>query len=135
MENELICLDTSILIEYFRKGNKENSFFYQLAQSYQSFAVSEITEFEIYSGSKEDQQVFWDAFFNDLTILPLDSSVNKEAVLIFKSLKAKRKLIDLPDLFIGATASVHNLKLATLNEKHFSRINNLKLITPTKETD
>jgi predicted nucleic acid-binding protein len=30
MANELICLDTSVLIDYFRKTNKENSFLFEL---------------------------------------------------------------------------------------------------------
>jgi tRNA(fMet)-specific endonuclease VapC len=44
-------------------------------------------------------------------------------------LKQKSKLIEIPDLFIGATAKAHSLKLATLNERHFSRIEGLELIS------
>jgi tRNA(fMet)-specific endonuclease VapC len=47
MANELICLDTSVLIDYFRKTNKENSFLFELTKRYSRFAVSAITEFEI----------------------------------------------------------------------------------------
>ncbi len=45
MAGELILLDMSILIDYFRKKNKKNSDFYQLvvAKKY-AFAVSVITE-------------------------------------------------------------------------------------------
>jgi len=61
-------------------------------------------------------------------ILPFDSQANAEAIKIFKELKRNRNLIDIPDLFIGATAKVHNLKLATLNEKDFVRISGLELL-------
>lgn len=47
MEKQLICLDTSVLIDYFRKKDKTKSFFYALADEYDSFAVSVITEYEI----------------------------------------------------------------------------------------
>jgi len=34
----------------------------------------------------------------------------------------------MPDLFISATAKAHNLKIATLNVKHFNRIHGLNLV-------
>lgn len=39
MESELICLDTSVLIDYFRKTNKKNSFLAELTQKYSHFSV------------------------------------------------------------------------------------------------
>jgi predicted nucleic acid-binding protein len=38
-------------------------------------------------------------------------------------------MIEIPDMLIGATAKANNLKLATLNKKHFERIKNLEIIT------
>jgi len=59
MAGELILLDTSILIDYFRKKNKRNSDFYQLvAANKYTYAVSVITEYEIYVGATEDQRDF-----------------------------------------------------------------------------
>lgn len=129
MANEVICLDSSILIDYFRKSKKENSFFFELSNQYSSFAVSVITEFEILSGSNQKQKEFWDQFFRYILVIPFDHKANEEAIKIFHDLKKKRNLIDLPDLFIGATAKAHDLKLATLNEKDFSRISGLKILT------
>ena len=51
MENQVICLDTSVLIDYFRKVIKSKSFFYELTNEFDLFAVSAITEYEIYYGS------------------------------------------------------------------------------------
>ena len=128
MESEIICLDTSILIDFFRKKKKENSIFYQLAQKHDVFAVSVITEYEIFTGCTTEQQEFWNDFFSRIMVLPFDSNCNKVAVTIFKNLKAKSKLIEIPDILIAATAIRHNLKLATINKKHFERISNLQLI-------
>lgn len=128
MANELICLDSSILIDYFRKTKKENSFFFELSNQYSSFAVSVITEFEVISGSNQNQKEFWDKFFQRVLVLPFDSKVNEEAIKIYRELKRNGNLIDIPDLFIGATAKAYNLKLATLNEKDFVRIPGLEIL-------
>lgn len=63
MADELICLDSSVLLEYFRKTNKENSFFFELTHNYSLFAVSVITEFEVLRGSNTGQRDFWNDFF------------------------------------------------------------------------
>lgn len=105
MAGELILLDTSILVDYFRKSNKRNSEFYRLVAARQyAFAVSVITEYEIYVGATDDQIVFWDTFFSRLRTIGLDSQIAKEAVNIQTDLKKQNKMIGIPDLLIGATA-------------------------------
>ena len=128
MANQMICLDTSILIDFFRKTNKENSAFYRISSQHTLFAVSVITEYEIFTGTTPDQLIFWESFFDKMVILPFDSQANKHAVAIHKDLKSKRKLIEIPDILIAATAISHQLPLATLNKKHFERIKPLSLL-------
>lgn len=67
MENEIICLDTSILIDFFRKKKKEYSVLYELSQKYVTFATSVITEYEIFTGSTKEQQVFFFAVSGVIT--------------------------------------------------------------------
>ncbi|KIA92920.1 twitching motility protein PilT [Pedobacter kyungheensis] len=128
MENGIVCLDTSILIDFYRKQIKEKSAFYKLTKVYKLFAVSIITEYEIMIGAKPDEIVFWKAFFDKITILPFDKDANDKAIEITRYLKNKNTLIEIPDIFIGATALSRNIKIATLNKKHFERIMNLELI-------
>jgi predicted nucleic acid-binding protein len=111
------------------KQRSPNSFLYHLTQHHSLFTVSIITLYEIYVGSNEEQDLFWDHFFESITVLPFDTKVNEQAVRIYRELKENRKLIEIPDLLIGATAMAHSLKLATLNKKHFSRIKGLELIS------
>lgn len=125
----MICLDTSILIDFFRKEKKENSLFFHLTQHYQIFTISVITEYEIFVGSNQEQQEFWENFFSRIIILPFDSASSQVAVQIFKDLKAKNKLIEVPDILIAATAIHNNLPLATTNLKHFDRIEGLELVS------
>jgi predicted nucleic acid-binding protein len=124
----MICLDTSILIDFFRKEKKENSLFFRLTQQYRIFTVSVITEYEIFVGSNQEQQEFWENFFSRIVVLPFDSASSQMAVQIFKDLKAKNKLIEIPDILIAATAMQNNLPLATTNLKHFDRIEGLELV-------
>lgn len=128
METEIICLDTSVLIDFYRKKNKSKTFFYELTKNYQLFTVSAITAFEIYAGSSSGQDKFWDRFFQLIPVSPFNSNVNKTAIEIHRQLKRDRKQLDIADLFIGATAVNLGLKLATLNSKHFERIHGLEVL-------
>ncbi len=51
MADRIILLDTSILIDLFRKTEKANSTFVKLAMEGFGFKISAITEYEIYSGA------------------------------------------------------------------------------------
>ena len=120
--------DTSVLIDFFRKTDKSNAYLLELVRNELTFCISAITEFEIYTGATESQYPYWNEFLKKTQVLPFDKPVVKVAVDISKSLKRKRKQIDMADLFIAATALSANLPLATLNRKHFERVDNLNLI-------
>lgn len=61
-------------------------------------------------------------------VLSFDQSVVKIAVKVNNELKRKRKQIDQADLFMACTALSHNLPFATLNKKHFERIDSLIIV-------
>lgn len=128
MADKLILVDTSILIDYYRKTDKANSVWLSLINREYNFSISAITKFEIYSGATPNQLSFWDTIMEYISILDFDEACVNIAVTINADLKRKRKQISIADLFIAATAINHNLPLATLNIKHFERINDLSLI-------
>jgi predicted nucleic acid-binding protein len=128
MADKIILVDTSILIDYYRITDKNNSAWIALVRQGYSFSISAITKYEIYSGATASQLTFWDTVLQAVTVIPLDEATVDTAVTINNAPKRKRKQIDLADLFIGATAVAHNLSLATLNRKHFDRIDTLHLI-------
>ena len=115
-------------MDFFRKKDKTKSFFFELTKSYSLFAVSVITEYEIRIGSNVETDLFWNDFFEKITVLSFDKKASLNAVKIFKQLKKDSKLIEIPDILIAATAQANQLKLATLNKKHFERINSLEII-------
>lgn len=128
MANQIVLVDTSILIDYYRKSDKSKSIWVDLVRQGYTFAVSTITKYEIYSGATKSQLVFWDSVFRSITNIPFDETCVDTAVRINAILKRKRKQIGIADLFIAATAMSHQLPVATLNRKHFERIDDLRIL-------
>ena len=128
MADKIMLIDTSILIDYFRKKDKEKSVLVALVKQDYTYCISSITEYEIYRGALLGQTSFWDDLLKKVQVLSFDKAASRVAVDINAELKRKRKQIEIPDLFIAATAITNNLPLATLNRKHFDRIGNLQLI-------
>ena len=128
MANKVIMVDTSILIDYYRKTDKNKTIWISLVRQGYEFAISSITKYEIYSGATKSQLQFWNDVLIAISVIPFDESSVDKAVEINNMLKRKRKQIDLADLFIAATAMNYNLPIATLNKKHFERIEGLTLV-------
>ena len=128
MADKIVLVDTSILIDLFRKTDKANSALVSIVRQDYTYCISSITEYEIYTGTTSGQIKFWDDFLEKTNVLTFDKTVAKVAVKLNKELKRKRKLIDIADLFIAATAISNNLPFATLNKKHFDRIDGLTII-------
>ena len=128
MADKIILVDTSILIDYYRKTNKANSAWVALIDKGYEFAISAITKYELYSGATQSQITFWNSILASISVISLDESCVDTAVQINAVLKQKRKQIDLADLFIAATAMTSNLPIATLNKKHFDRIDGLNVV-------
>ncbi|MDN3582601.1 type II toxin-antitoxin system VapC family toxin [Mucilaginibacter flavus] len=129
MADEIILLDTSILIEHFRKKDQTKTTLFELTKAGYRFAVSTITEYEIYAGAFDNQIEFWNLFFQKMEVLAFDSKVAVTVSEIITALKKINKVIEAADLFIAATAVCYNTPCATLNKKHFERIEKLRLIS------
>ena len=129
MADKKIMVDSSILIDYFRKTDKVNSKLVSHFKDYDQLYISSVTEFEVINGATQAHLQFWDAMLTRFTILDFGSKAARQAADIVAQLKIKRKTIDKPDLFIAATAVVHGLTLDTLNTKHFIHIDGLHLLT------
>jgi len=128
MANKVRMVDTSILIDFYRKTDKNKTIWISLVRQGYEFAISSITKYEIYSGATKNQLQFWNDVLIAILVIPFDESSVDKAVEINNMLKRKRKQINLADLFIAATAMNYNLPIATLNKKHFERIEGLTLV-------
>ena len=124
----MILLDSSILIELFRKKDKEKTLFYSLSKTYKILCISSITSYEIGIGNRESHFDYWEKLSENLRILPFDKECSDNAITIYLDLLKANKMIDLADILIGATALTHYIPIATLNDKHFNRIKGLEII-------
>ena len=128
MADKKLMLDSTILIDYFRKTDKANSKLVSHFRNFDQIYISSVTEFEVVNGATEAHLQFWNGMLTRFTILDFDSNAARQAADIVAQLKIKRKTIDKPDLFIAATAVAHGLPLDTLNTKHFIHIDSLHLL-------
>ncbi len=129
MAADRVLVDTSIIIEFFRKKKKDETFLHSLLNNSSTLYISVITYFELLCGAKSE------ALLNDtLLLLELLESIDfsepeaKKATRIFQDLKQRNAMISLADIFIAATAIEHDLPLATLNQAHFERVPALQLM-------
>jgi tRNA(fMet)-specific endonuclease VapC len=129
MADNIILVDTSILIDYFRKPDKTKSKLISLIRTGYRFQISSITEYEIFAGSTPTQQGFWEELLKKTEVLSFNKGTAQIAVQLNSDLKVKRQQIAIADLFIAAIAIENNIAFATLNLKHFDRIAQLKIVT------
>ena len=128
MADKKLMVDSTILIDYFRKTDKNNSRLISHFKNFDRLYISSITEFEVINGATPEHIEFWNKMLSRFTILDFDSKAARKATEIVRQLKTKRKSIDKPDLFIAATSVVHELTLDTTNRKHFVHIDSLDLL-------
>ena len=125
MEHRKILIDTSILIDYFRKVDKSETKLMKIYKSYETIFISSVTAFELLSGVNKKNRTATEKILSGLNIIPFDKEIAKKAAKIYRKLKRKNKIIQMRDIFIGATAIYAGLPIKTLNKKHFKRIENL----------
>jgi len=127
LEDRRILIDTSVVIDHFRKKNKQKSLLYELSKENTLF-LSAISKFEFLVGTKLTQIRQTKKIIEGFYILSFNSHVAEVASDIAKKLKTKNKIIEFRDIFIAATAIANDMPLSILNIKHFERIDNLELI-------
>jgi len=129
MATQRILVDSSLIIDYFRKTIKSKSFLYKLFQQNSALYISTLTIYELLCGTKTEQlrldteKVF--ALFNVIEFGTIEAS---KAANLFKQLKQKNQLIETVDILLAATALTQDFPLATLNKSHFIRFPELELI-------
>jgi len=125
-----VLLDTSVLIEHFRSTDKNRTVLFKLASDGWKLRVSSITQFEVLAGVTATQQRYWNEVLERMIVLSFDDRVARVAARLSVELRKQGTGIGVADLFIAATAIANDLPLATLNKKHFARVNDLRMVDP-----
>jgi predicted nucleic acid-binding protein len=121
-----ILIDTSVLIDFLRRSDKENTLFHKISD--QELFISIVSHTEVFTGksvweSEKTRQIVEHTLLG-LTIIPLTLDISRKAGFV----RAYNQNISLIDALIGATAQENNLEVATLNIRHFENIEGIKLL-------
>jgi predicted nucleic acid-binding protein len=127
MARPVVLLDTSVLIEYFRKKDKAKTVLFEYMRSGIALKVSAVTEYELYAGVAEKHKAFWRELLAHVEVVPFASHHAHKAVELDLALKRDRKQLAIADLFIAATALGESLPIVTLNKRHFERVEGLNV--------
>jgi tRNA(fMet)-specific endonuclease VapC len=121
-----LLLDTSIIIDFLRRKDKESSVLLTLVQENRKLSISIITHIELYAGrsvwEKKEALEELEKLFSGVSILPLQEEISRKA----GEIKAKHGT-NLLDAIIAATALIHRLDLVTLNVKDFENIKGISI--------
>jgi len=124
-------IDTDIPSEFFRGNEKVVDNADKYLQEYPSINFSIITYYEILNGllykDAQRQLKKFNTFVERNTIVPLSMQAAEIAAGIYANLRTKRETIGHTDSLIAEIALANNLQLVTNNNKHFQKIQGLKL--------
>lgn len=93
------------------------------------FFLSAVTLYELYMGATTpEKEKDIAAITESFTTLPFTDRIAQKAATIYHTLRTRNQMIEFRDIFIAATCLVYDLPIATLNKKHFKRIDDLKIL-------
>lgn len=126
----IFCLDTDILIEYFRGNKKIKERINNLSDD-DSIGLTWLSFYEFFKGiflsGKLEEERFLRKLFDTCLILEASYESAKIGGGIYASLKRKGQLINDADILIASIVKAHNATLITNNVSHFLRIEGLKV--------
>jgi len=122
-----VTIDACVLIEFLRARDKSKTVFATLVRSAIPLFISTVVLFEVRAGLNASNQECLIGLLRKVTCLPFDVKTAEIAADLSKTLRNNRIQMESSDLFIAATAIAYGLPLATLNRKHFERIEELIL--------
>ena len=109
-------VDTTILIDHLRGRAEASSWL--LANHETGLVISVITRAEILGGMRPKEETATQLLLSQLATLLIDIAI-ADAAAKYRRLYFKSHGLLLPDALIAATAKVHNLVVATLNDRDF----------------
>jgi predicted nucleic acid-binding protein len=126
----IYCLDTDILIEYFR-GNKKVKRRIETISGDDSIGITWLTLYEFFKGifvsGKLEEEKFLRLLVKSSKILESSYESAMEGGEIYTALKKDGRLINDADILIASIVKNHEAILVTNNEEHFSRIKGLRI--------
>ncbi len=126
MPDELLIIDTDVLIDYSRGIEKAKSSIIELENDYR-LAVSVITQLELMVGCENKQDFrLLKTFLEGFEVIPLNSMISDKAVVLFEQYRLSHGVM-IPDMLIASTAIILDVPLISKNRKDFRFIKELKI--------
>ena len=126
----IYCLDTDILIEYFRGSQSIKRRIENLADE-DRVGLIWLTFYEFFKGifvsGKLNEEKFLQNMAETCIILETSFEAARIGGQIYAALKKQGKLINDADIMIASIVKAHDAVLVTNNEEHFSRIQGLQI--------
>src|SRR3990167_11311918 len=128
----MFLLDTDVLIWVLR-GKKEIVEKVSKLKEESTLAISVISTAEIYKNVYPSELSITEDYLNEHIVFDVDQKIAKIAGLYWQQYIKRLKNLSLTDCLIAATANVNNLKLVSLNTKHFP-MKDIKILNPLRQT-
>jgi tRNA(fMet)-specific endonuclease VapC len=123
-----MVVDTGVFIEYLRASNKSKTSLINLPDNSEIY-ISSVSLYELYMGAISPEK--WrdvQTLTEDIPVLSFTKIVSEKAGGIYHELRKQNQLIEFRDIFIAATALVHDMPVLTRNKKHFKRIKGIECV-------
>lgn len=127
----MYLVHTNIVIWIIRGATKYVSWFDQL-KSGNVLTISTITIAEIYKNVFQSELLNTQEVINEFSLYDVTANIAKQAGFYWQQFSKKYKNLNILDCIIAATAKEHNLRLLTLNTRHFP-MDDIKVIDPGKK--
>ena len=125
-----LCFDTNVLIAYL-KGRDPGATAVERAVKDFSCHVTAVTVYELLFGvARAQKQIGEEALLGVMDVAPFDDAAARRAASLHDELIRRNADIGVKDVLIAAICLERSLPLLTLNERHFSRVPGLKVLTP-----
>ena len=122
-------MDTDVVIDFFNGVFPGAEVMSKLISS-QEVALTSISVFELYAGIEGKRRLSQiETLIQGVTILPLDVIEAVIAGRIYTQLKSKGQLVGTHDILIAATCVANRIPLYTKNVAHFSKIEDILILT------
>lgn len=126
----IYCLDTDILIEYFRGNEKVKNRIKGLSGG-DGIGLTWLSFYEFFKGifvsGKTEEEKFLRKLLETSLILEASYESAKSGGEIYAALRKKGQLINDADILIASIVKSHKATLVTNNSFHFSRIEGLRI--------
>lgn len=118
-----VLLDTSVVVDILRAFPPALRYAHTLDDVP---TCSEVTRVEVLRGMRSAERSSTERLFRTLRWIALDESIARRAGELGRAFRRSHQGISTPDLVIAATADELDLRLATLNVKHFPMLGALR---------